>query len=71
MTEIIGNQTFSSGSNLQTNITKESFDELTEEVSKLKNELTEAKNNFEKSRFDLITLLGVFVGLITYLGVEI
>lgn len=49
----------------------ESVNELKEEVSKLKDDLTEAKREFEKSRFDLITILGLFVGLITFLGLEV
>lgn len=49
----------------------ESFNELQEDVNKLKNDLTEAKKEFEKSRFDLITILGLFVGLITFLGLEV
>lgn len=69
--EEISNQEFSSGANLQAVPTQESFDKLKEDVLTLDKDLTEAKNNFEKSRFDLITLLGVFVGLITYLGIEI
>ena len=62
---------FSDGIKLQTTVTQASFDSLEKKVIKLEKDLTDAKNNFEKSRFDLITLLGVFVGLITYLGLEI
>lgn len=57
--------------NVATTVTQESFDRLNEAVLNLDKDLKEAKNNFEKSRFDLVTLLGVFVGLITYLGLEI
>lgn len=54
-------------SNYQTTVTQESFNKLQSEV----NELKEITKSFEKSRFDLMTVLSVFVGLITYLGLEI
>lgn len=57
--------------NLQVVATQASLDSLRTEVIKLDKDLTEAKNNFEKSRFDLITILGLFVGFITYLGLQI
>lgn len=57
----------------------------TEGISELREELRKAKDSIEKSekdilklnkdlersKFDLITLIGLFVGLITYLGIEI
>lgn len=49
----------------------ESFDKLQADVHQLEKDLTEAKKEFEKSRFDLITILGLFVGLITFLGLEV
>ena len=37
----------------------------------LKLDFQKLKDDFEKSKYDLVTLLGVFVGIITYLGLEI
>ncbi len=44
---------------------------LQEEVDALRQELANTKDEIKDSRFDLIALLSVFVGLITYLGLEI
>ncbi len=60
-----------SSTSFQTNVTAESFEKLKQDVLTLDKDLKEAKSSFEKGRFDLITLLGVFVGIITYLGLEI
>lgn len=62
---------FTSGVNFASSVNPKNFAKLQDDVSKLENELRAAKNNFEKSRFEIITLIGVFVGLITYLGLEI
>lgn len=59
------------GTDYQTVITPEMFDALRNEVQKLRDEFDESKDDFKKSRFDIITILAVFVGLITYLGLEI
>jgi|GEM_PF-3948518 len=50
---------------------KKDFLQLKEELNTEKNKISSLKDDFEKSKFDLITLIGVFVGLITYLGLEI
>ncbi len=52
-------------------VNTEVFNKLQEDVSKLDTDLKEAKKEFDKSRFDLITILGLFVGLITFLGLEV
>lgn len=60
------------------NTNAEAFDKLENEVRVLKSEFENAnkkvislQEDMEKSKFDLITMLGIFVGLITYLGLEI
>ena len=53
------------------NVNTESFNKLQEDVKKLDTDLKDAKKDFDKSRFDLITILGLFVGLITFLGLEV
>lgn len=63
MTELIYGSSKISTS--QETITAESkIDQLQKSVENL-------EKNFDKSRIDLITVLSVFVGLITYLGLEI
>lgn len=49
----------------------ETVDKLQKDFDNLKEDLKAAKKEFEKSRFDLITILGLFVGLITFLGLEV
>lgn len=65
------NKEFDSAFKLQSGFNAESFEKLQQDVSKLDKDLKEAKNDFEKSRFDLLMLLSVFVAFITYLGLEI
>jgi hypothetical protein len=62
---------FVSKDTTQTTVSIEKFEQLEKKVSDLEGSLNKAEDNFEKGRYDLITLLGVFVGLITYLGLEI
>ena len=65
----MSNDEFSSGRSLTTE--EPSLDEIKKLVRKLENDLKTTKYNLEKSKFDIVTLLAVFVGLITYLGLEI
>ncbi len=53
------------------NSTEVDIDGLKNEIAFLNKKATELEEEIKKSKFDLVTLLGVFVGLITYLGLEI
>lgn len=66
-----GAQKFESATKYQATVTKESFDVLEARVAKLDKDLSDAKTGFEKNKFDLIMVLGIFVALVTYLGLEI
>jgi hypothetical protein len=50
---------------------KQDFLELKSDFNEQKDKIVSLKNELEKSKFDVITLIGIFVGLITYLGLEI
>lgn len=48
-----------------------SEEKFIQKITQLQESMDKMQNDFEKNRFDLITLLGLFVALITYLGLEI
>lgn len=65
------NNQIKSGYSPTSGMNAEAFAKLQNDVKRHDDDLKETKEKFEKSRFDLITLLGLFVGLITFLGLEI
>ena len=50
---------------------KVDIDSLNSRLEKLEIKANDIESDLKKSKFDLVTLLGIFVGLITYLGLEI
>jgi hypothetical protein len=50
---------------------KKDLSESKKEIEQLKVDLKNAKEEYQKERYDIVTIMAVFVGLITYLGLEI
>ena len=66
------------GGDFKPTVDTEDYDKLKKDLIKLKNDFEDEKEKIkmigigvERSKYDLVTLLGVFVGIITYLGLEI
>lgn len=76
--DVIDSSQISDNPTIQSTVNTETFDNLKKDFLQLKDDFSNEKNkisllktDFEKSKFDIITLIGIFVGLITYLGLEI